>query len=383
MATMAGKRDYYEVLGVERSASDKNIAEAYRKLAMKYHPDRNPGNDEAVVQFKEAAEAFEVLSNRDKRDRYDRYGHDGIDGPGGGSPHFRDVGDIFATFGDIFGEGLFGDLFGGGGRGRGRSRVHAGADVRCDVVLELREAAQGATKSVDFDRHEFCSVCSGTGAKAGTKPERCGYCGGRGHVVQSTGIFSVQTTCPSCRGSGTIIREPCPKCQGSGVEVAHVTREVKIPAGVDNQTRLRMQGEGEPSASGGPRGDCYCFITVKEHPFFHRDGQNLICQVPISYTQAALGAKLEIPTIDGREELSMPAGTQNGDVFRVKGQGMPDLRHRRHGDLLVQVFIEVPKRLTPDHERVLRELADIENKNVSPQRKSFFGKLKDYFGAGE
>ena len=377
MAVMASKRDYYEVLGVDRSATEKQIAEAYRKLAMKYHPDRNPGDEQAVKHFKEAAAAFEVLSHPEKRARYDRYGHAGLEGAGG-APEFRDVNDIFAAFSDIFGEGMFGDLFGGGRRGRARR----GENVRCDVVLELREAAQGAAKTVEFDRHEACSKCHGSGAKPGTQPEKCRYCGGRGRVVQSTGIFSIQTTCPSCRGEGSVIRDPCPDCRGAGYVLTRVKRDVQIPPGVDDRTRLRLQGEGEPSPHGGPRGDCYCFISVRQHPFFQRNGRDLICQVPITYPQAALGAELEVPTLEGRQTFEIPAGAQSGDVFRLKGQGMPDTRSRHRGDLLVQVYVEVPKRLTPEHERLLRDLAEIENTHVTPERKSFFSKLKDYFQGG-
>jgi molecular chaperone DnaJ len=374
MAAMAVKRDYYEVLGVDRSASDKEIAEAYRKLALQYHPDRNPGDDDAVAKFKEAAEAFEVLSKPDKRSRYDRYGHAGLEG---GAPQFHDVGDIFEAFSDIFGDSLFGNLF-GAGRRRG-PRIRKGADIRCDLVLDLPEAARGVTKTVEFSRHEACSDCRGSGAKPGTSPETCHYCGGRGRVVQSTGIFSLQTTCPSCGGSGAVIRSPCSSCGGSGYVAKRVTRDIKVPAGVDDRTRLRLQGEGEPSPNGGPPGDCYCFVTVRDHPLFRREGRHLICEVPIGYAQAALGAKVEVPTLDGREQLSIPPGTQNGDVFRLKGHGLPSPRQRGFGDLVVQVFIEVPKKLTPEHKRILRELADVENVNVSPERKSFFSKLKEYF----
>jgi molecular chaperone DnaJ len=376
MATMTGKRDYYEVLGVPRTASDKDISDAYRKAALKYHPDRNPGDAEAVQHFKEAAEAFEVLGNKDKRATYDRYGHAGLEGRGG-APEFRDVSDIFDAFGDIFGDGLFGDLF--GGRRRGGRRVQRGNDVRADMELDLHEVAQGVVKSVTFGRHERCSTCNGSGSKPGSQPETCRYCGGHGRVVQSAGMLSVQTTCPGCKGRGTVIREPCPTCQGAGVVAKKVTREVKVPAGIDGGTRLRLQGEGDPSPNGGPSGDVYVFIAVKEHPLFHRDGENLICQVPIGYAQAALGAKIEVPTLDGREELDIPGGTQHGDVFRLRGLGMPVPRQRAKGDLLVQVYLEVPKKLDVEHERVLRELAELENIHVSPGRKTFFSKLKDYF----
>jgi molecular chaperone DnaJ len=376
MATMASKRDYYEVLGVARTATEKELSEAYRKLAMKYHPDRNPGNEEAVTKFKEAAEAFEVLSHADKRAVYDRYGHAGLD-RSGAAPSFHDVGDIFEAFSDIFGDSPFGDFF-----GSRRRRTRKGADIRCEVTLDLLEAARGVTKSVHFERHQACSTCRGSGAKPGTQPERCRYCGGRGRVVQSAGMFSLQTPCPSCHGAGQVIREACGECRGDGYVLQRVTREIKIPAGVDNQTRLRLTGDGEPSPEGGPPGDCYCFLSVRDHPLFQRDGPHLICQVPISYSQAALGAKIEVPTLDGREDLQVPAGTQTGEAFRLRGRGMPDARGRSRGDLVVQVHIEVPKRLSDEHERILRELAEVEQRHVTPQRKNFFSKLKEYFQAG-
>ena len=348
MATMAEKRDYYEVLGVDRNATEAQISEAYRKLALKYHPDRNPGDEEAVVKFKEAAEAFEVLSHPEKRARYDRFGHAGLEG--GGAPHFHDVSDIFNAFGDIFGEGFFSDFFGGGAAAaRGSARAPTSA---ARSKLDLIEAAHGTAKVVRFMRHAACETCGGSGAKPGTQPETCRYCGGKGRVVQSTGIFSLQTTCPSCHGSGQVIRDACGTCRGSGYVQKKVTRKVDIPAGVDDRTRLRLSGEGEPSPNGGPPGDCYCFIHVAEHPLFQRRGQDLLCQVPINYPQAALGATIEVPTLDGRENLTIPAGTQSGEVFTLKGRGMPDPRHHGRGDLLVQVHVEVPQTLTPEHEAV-------------------------------
>jgi molecular chaperone DnaJ len=377
MLTMADKRDYYEILGVDRSANKEQISEAYRKLALKYHPDRNPGDEAAIVKFKEAAEAFEVLNHAEKRAKYDRFGFQGLQGSD--APHFRDVGDIFDAFGDVFGEGLFGDLF---GRGRGQ-RVRKGGDVQCQVTLDLLEAAKGASKVVEFERHVVCETCGGSGAKPGTRPEKCSYCGGNGRVVQSSGFFSMQTTCPACRGNGRVIREACPACRGHGYVPRRVNRKVEIPAGVDNGTQLRLSGEGEPSAAGGPPGDCYCAIHVKEHPLFHRDGRELICQVPITYTQASLGTSLNVPTLDGPEEVEVPPGTQPGDVFTLRGRGMPDVRYRGRGDLHVQVTIEVPKRLSERHEELLRELADIENADVSPKRKSFFDKIKELFHTEE
>ncbi len=370
---MADKRDYYEVLGVERSATEAQISEAYRKLAMKFHPDRNPGDEEAVGKFKEAAEAFEVLSHPEKRANYDRYGFAGVEG---GAPHFHDVSDIFSAFGDIFGGGgIFGDIFGGGRSTRARQ----GADVRCDVNLDLMEAAHGTSKVVRFMRHVACETCNGTGAKPGTQAEPCRYCGGKGRVVQSSGFFSVQSTCPSCHGTGRVIRQPCGDCRGAGYVQKKVTRKVDIPAGVDDRTRLRLSGEGEPSMNGGPAGDCYCFIHVAEHPLFQRKGQDLLCQVPINYPQAALGAKIEVPTLDGAKKIDIPAGTQSGEIITLKGLGMPDPRYHGRGDLHVQVYVEVPRSLTPEHEGLLRHLAEIENTHVSPIRKSFFDKLKELF----
>ena len=379
MVTMASKRDYYEVLGVARSATSKEIADAYRKLAIKHHPDKNPGSEEAVVRFKEAAEAFEVLHDGDKRSRYDQYGHAGVDGSPG-FHQFNDVNDIFEAFGDIFGGGLFGDLFGGrGGKRGGGRRVRKGDDLAVEVHLDLLEAAKGCTKTIHYERHERCVTCEGTGAKPGSKPESCNYCGGRGQVVQSSGLFRVQTTCPACHGEGRLIKNPCADCRGAGFKLKKIEREVNIPAGVDHHTRVRMAGEGEPSPDGGPSGDCYCIIQLEEHPLFQRDGQHLICRVPITFTQAALGATLEVPTLDGPEDLKIPAGTPTGEVFKLRGRGMPDPRHRGVGDLLVQVNIEVPKNLSERQEELLRELAETERADVSPHRKNFFEKLKDYF----
>ncbi|MFW5693190.1 MAG: molecular chaperone DnaJ, partial [Thermoguttaceae bacterium] len=280
MPTMVDKRDYYEVLGVARNASEREISEAYRKLALKYHPDRNPGDEDSIARFKEAAEAFEVLSSEEKRGRYDRFGHAGL--AGGGSSQFRDVGDIFDAFGDVFG-----DLFGTRRRG---PRVRRGGDIRCRVSLDLLEAAHGTSKVVQFQRHQRCDTCRGTGAKAGTQPEPCSYCGGSGRIVQSRGILAVQSTCPACHGKGSVVRQPCPDCRGGGFVPKKVTRKVDIPPGVDDHNELRLAGEGEPSPNGGPPGDVYVLIRVQPHPLFHREGQHLICQVPIGYSQAVLGA---------------------------------------------------------------------------------------------
>ena len=376
MATMAEKRDYYEVLGVARTATSKELADAYRRLAIKYHPDKNPGNEDVIAHFKEAAEAFEVLNDPEKRARYDRYGHAGVDG----GAHFHDINDIFSAFGDIFGGGVFGDFFGGG---RGGRRVRKGADVGTQVTLDLLEAARGVTRSVQFERHERCQDCQGSGARPGTKPQTCNYCGGRGQVVQSSGVFRVQTTCPVCHGEGTVIKDPCPKCSGHGVVGRRIKRDVVIPAGVDHQMRVRLAGEGEPSPNGGPPGDAYVLIEIREHPLFQREGHHLICRVPITYAQAALGASLEVPTLEGPDTVDIPAGTQPGDVFKLRGRGMPDPRGRGKGDLLVQVNLDVPKKLSPREEELLRELAKEENANVSPHRKTFLERLKDYLVPSE
>lgn len=373
MPAMSSKRDYYEVLGVARSASGKEIAAAYRKLAIKYHPDSNPGDEDAVERFKEAAEAYEVLNDSEKRSRYDQYGHAGVDG--GGGAQFHDVQDVFDAFGDLFGGGgLFGDLFGGGRRQR---RARRGADIRVDVVLELEEAAKGVQKTIEFPRSKLCETCSGTGNKAGAGREACRRCGGRGQVVQSAGILRVQTTCPACGGSGSIVTDPCGDCRGYGYAAAKVRLDVNIPRGIEDGMRVRLTGEGEPSPDGGQPGDCYCFVTVRKHRLFQRDGSHLILQLPITYSQAALGAVIEVPTLDRPAELTVPAGTQSGDVLRLSGKGLADPRNGRVGDLLVQTYIEVPKKLTARQEELLRELAETENAHVTPHRKSFLEKLRD------
>ncbi len=363
------KRCYYEVLGVQRQASDRDIAKAYRRLAVQFHPDSNPDDAEANFKFKEAAEAFEILGDPNKRSRYDRYGHAGVEGAGFGTAE-----DIMSAFSEIFGDGLFGSFFGG------RNRTRRGADVRADVTLTLEEAATGVNKSISFTRGQRCEKCDGTGARPGTQPQVCTKCNGHGQVLQSNGILRVQTACPSCRGSGQMITDPCFDCRGYGIQKKKVELEVAIPAGVDDGMRVRLQGEGEPPPSGdGPSGDCYCFIKVRKHKLFHRDGSNLVLQLPITYSQAALSATIEVPTLEGPDELKVPAGTQSGDVFRIAGRGMPDPQSGRKGDLLVQTFIETPKRLSQRQEELLRELAELEQTDVSPQRKSFLEKLKDYF----
>jgi molecular chaperone DnaJ len=370
---MANKRDYYEVLGIPRNANEREIAAAYRKLAIKYHPDSNPDDADATEKFKEAAEAYEVLSDAQKRATYDHYGHAGLD-VGGVHPGFRDVEDIFDAFGDLFG---LGDLFGT----RRRRRPRRGADIRTDVTLDLEEAARGTTREIRFNRRKKCAACQGSGAKPGSAPVNCRHCGGHGQVVQAAGILRVQTTCPTCRGTGKLITEPCPRCGGNGSESEQVALDINIPAGVDDGMQVRLSGQGEPSLHGGPPGDCYCVIRVREHPLFERDGAQLYLQMPISYTQAALGATIDVPTLDGPYSLTIPPGTQSGQVFRLRGRGVANPRGGGAGDLLVRTHVEVPKRLDQREEQLLRELAKLEQRNVAPERKSFLDKIRDYFSS--
>jgi molecular chaperone DnaJ len=369
---MAEKADYYEVLQVQRTATKVEIDRAYRKLAIKYHPDSNPNDPDATVRFKQCSEAYEVLSDPAKRSRYDQFGHVGVNG--GGSP-FADA----ESFGDIFGD-VLNDFFGGGRtrRGGGR-RQQRGADLRCDVTLTLEEAARGVSKEIAFRRRSLCGTCSGSGAAPGSKPVVCATCGGRGQVIQSAGILRVQTSCPSCHGAGKTIGTPCESCRGAGLVAEKASLSVDIPAGVDDGMRVRLQGEGEASPDGGPRGDCYCFITVKPHELFRRDGTNLILQFPISYTQAVLGAEVEVPTLAGPAKLRIEPGTQSGEVFRLHGKGIVQPGGTRPGDMLVQTVIEVPKKLSEGQEKLLRQLAELDHESVLPETKSFFEKLKNFF----
>lgn len=364
------KKDYYEVLGVSKEASDEDIKRAYRKLAMEYHPDRNGGDKEAEEKFKEAAEAYGVLGDPEKRPRYDRYGHAGLEGMN--VPHFNDVQSIFDVFGDLFG---LGDLFGGrGGRGRRQGR-----DLKQEIEITLNEAAVGVKKTIQVPREEVCSECSGNGCKRGSKPAQCRRCNGQGAVLLSQGFFRIQQSCPGCGGRGIVVTDPCPNCRGRGRETLRRTLEVSIPPGVDTGTAVRYGGEGEAGDPGAPRGDLYCVIRVQEHRFFQRDGNNLICQVPITFSQAALGAEIEIPTLNGARSHTLKRGVQAGDVLHIAGEGMPNLRNGRKGELLVQIIVETPKQLTKRQEELFRELAEIEQKHVSPQRKTFLNKLKEFF----
>src|SRR5579863_46496 len=371
MVSMASKRDYYEVLGVERNASPEQIKKAYKKLAIANHPDRNPGDEGAVARFKEAAEAFEILNDADKRARYDRFGHAGVSGNGG--PQFADISDIFDAFGDMF-EGF--GMFGNGGRRGGRAT--RGSHLRSSITIELLEAAQGCSRTLEIRRHEACATCHGSGAKPGTKPQTCDYCGGRGRVLHAQGFFRVQATCPACHGNGHIVREKCPDCGGSTTQVRSSKLDVKVPPGVDNGMQLCLRGEGEAGAGGGPPGDLYIDIHVKTHPFLERHEKNLFCRVPVSFSQASLGTEVEVPLLDGRQPLTIPKGTQPGEQLKLAGLGMPDPHGGRRGDLFVEVQVEVPKHPSRRQEQLLRELAELEKVEVTPHRKTFFDKLKDY-----
>lgn len=376
---MPTQRDYYEILGVSRDASADDIKKAYKKLALKYHPDRNKDNPEAIDKFKEAAEAYDILSNEEKKARYDRFGHAGVQGgPGGGGAGFGDINDIFDVFGDLFeGFGLGGGRRRGGGGGG--PRVTQGDSLKTRVTIDLLEAARGCSRTIEIHRHELCGKCSGSGAKAGTKPVKCDYCGGRGQIVQSQGFFRMQTVCPVCRGDGQVVKEKCSDCRGQGRIAEPVKIDVRVPAGVDTGNTLRVGGEGEPGLNGGPRGDLYVEVQVREHPLFQREGNNLICDVPLTYTQAVLGADIEVPCLEGKRQHHVYPGTQPGEIIRIRGAGMPDVRSTARGDLLLRVILEVPKKVNGEQEELLRKLAVLEHANVSQHRSSFIDRLKEWF----
>jgi len=374
------KRDYYEVLGVPREADATEIKRAYRKLALKLHPDQNQGDKEAEEKFKEAAEAYDILGDEKKRAQYDQFGHAAF-GPGGqySGPTFTNVEDIFQAFGDIFGGGggIFGDLFGGGRSSRGGPR--RGRDLKIVIDLTLEEIDQGTTKTVALKRLEHCTTCSGSGAKPGTSQKTCSTCGGRGQIARNAGFFTMASACPTCRGSGQVIESPCGDCGGQGRQQERTEIEIKIPAGIEEGVRLRISGEGDAGSPGGPRGDLYCTIREVDHQVFQRSGPDVLTEVPFSYTQLALGDKVEIPTLRGRVEMNVPAGTQSGKVFRLRGQGLPRLEGRGRGDQLVRVFVEVPTKLGDRQKQLLRELQQIENEKSG--EKTFFEKILNYFGS--
>ncbi|HQS57558.1 MAG: molecular chaperone DnaJ [Gallionellales bacterium 35-53-114] len=367
------KKDYYEVLGVNKDATAEEIKKAYRKLAMKFHPDRNPDNPKAEEQFKEAKEAYETLSDDQQRAAYDQYGHAGTDGSRGGGGHGAGGFD----FGDIFG-----DIFGGAGRG-GRSQAQRGADLRYNMEITLEEAARGATKQVRIPTLDECDTCHGSGAKPGTTPTTCQTCGGHGQVRMQQGFFSIQQTCPRCHGSGKSISSPCGTCSGSGRVKHHKTLEIKIPAGIGDGMRLRHSGHGEAGSNGAPPGDLYVEIHIKPHSVFQRDGDDLHCEMPISFTTAALGGEIEIPTLDGSARIKIPAETQSGKIFRLRGKGIKGMRTNAHGDLNCHVVIETPVKLTDRQKELLQEFATISDKDSalhSPRAQSWMDKVKEFFG---
>ncbi len=371
-----GKRDYYEVLGVTRTATEVEIKSAYRKLAMTYHPDRNPNNPDAEEKFKELTEAYAILADSEKRSLYDRFGHAGVSSSGAGAAGFDPT--IFQDFGDIFGEFFgFGDLF--GGAGRRRSRAQRGADLREDLTLEFDEAVFGTEKQVKVRRHETCDSCRGSGAAPGKSAVPCQTCQGRGQVRYQQGFFSIARTCPTCQGAGQVINDPCPKCKGQGAVVRDRVVEAKVPAGVEDGTRIRFAGFGEAGAFGGPAGDLYVVLHVKEHAFFEREGNDLHCVVPVSFSQAALGTELMIPTMEGEYKLKVPEGTQSGTSFRIRNKGVPVLNGHGKGDLFVEVRVQTPGKLTKRQRELLAELQQTSQVENKPQQRSVLGRVKDMF----
>jgi len=379
---MSKKRDYYEVLGVARDAAAADIKKAYRKLALQLHPDQNPGNKEAEAKFKEAAEAYDVLGDEEKRKKYDQFGHQAF-GPGG-QGGFNNVEDIFQAFGDIFGGaggggaggGFFGDLFGGAG-GRRQRGPKRGRDLRIVLELTLEEIDQGAEKIVALKRVERCGTCAGSGAKPGTGKRTCGTCGGRGQVARNAGFFSMATACPTCKGAGESLESPCGECNGTGGLSARAEVKINVPGGVEEGMQLRVSAEGDAGPEGAQRGDLYCVIREQEHKVFQRSGPDVIIEAPFSFAQLALGDKVEIPTLRGRVEMTVPAGAPTGKVFRLRGQGLPKMDSKARGDQLVRVFCEVPEKLTERQKELLREFQDIEGEKGGTR--SFFERVVDYF----
>jgi len=370
------KRDYYEVLGVARDATGIQLKAAFRKLAMQYHPDRNPGSKEAETKFKEVNEAYDALKDSQKRSAYDRFGHAAFDGGPGGRSGFEAGG--FGSFSDIFND-IFEDLT-GRGRGRAASGRERGADLRYNMEIELEDAFRGKTATIKIPTSVTCEACSGSGAKPGSRPRQCPTCAGHGRVRATQGFFSIERTCPTCNGRGEIIDDPCPACGGVGRVMRERTLSVNIPAGVEDGTRIRLANEGEAGARGGPPGDLYIFLSIQPHAFFQRDGADLHCRVPISMVTAALGGDFTVPTIDGgRARVNVPEGTQTGRQIRLNGKGMPVLRARDIGDMYVQLFVETPKNLTRRQRELLAEFEGESSKETQPESAGFFAKVKDFF----
>jgi molecular chaperone DnaJ len=368
------KRDYYEVLGVTRTCTEIELKAAFRKLAMQHHPDRNPGDGECEHKFKEINEAYDVLKDGDKRAAYDRFGHAAFEhGMGGGGPGFGS--DFAHTFADIF-DDLFG--MGGGRRGRASGRER-GTDLRYNMEITLEEAYEGKAAQIRIPTPVSCEVCSGTGAKAGTKPKTCTSCGGAGKIRHAQGFFTVERTCPACQGRGQVIDDPCPACSGSGRVTRERTLSVNIPAGVEDGTRIRLAGEGEAGVRGGPAGDLYIFLSLASHEFFQRDGADLHCRVPISMVTAAIGGDFDVPTVDGaKSRVKIPAGTQAGRRFRLSGKGMPVLRSKQVGDMYVQVMVETPQNLTKRQRELLAEFDKLSSDQTQPESEGFFSRVKEF-----
>jgi molecular chaperone DnaJ len=370
------KRDYYEVLGVGKDAGDQEIKGVYRKLALKFHPDRNPDSPDAEENFKAAAEAYSVLSDAQKRAAYDRYGHAGLQGAAGAAGFnpeaFTDFSDILGNFFDL------GDLFGGGG-GRRRNRAQRGEDVRYDLELTFEEAVFGMNADIQVPRMDRCDRCRGAGSEPGSGPSQCPTCHGRGEVLYQQSFLSIRRTCSTCGGSGQVIRNPCGQCRGNGFRQIQRKLKVTVPAGVDNNTRIRLATEGQPGSNGGPPGDLYVFLKVKEHPFFERQGQDLHCTIPINLAQAALGAEIQVPTLDQPHKLKIPEGTQSGAQFRLRHKGVPVVNGSARGDLYVHVNVQIPARLTRDQKKLMEQLRETLPVDNAPAEKGLFEKVKDYF----
>lgn len=369
------KRDYYEVLGVSRDADEGTIKKAYRRLAMKHHPDRNAGDAKSEELFKEAKEAYEVLTDENKRAAYNQYGHAGVDAAsGGGAGGAQGFSDAFSD--------IFGDIFGGGGGRGGRSNVHRGSDLRYNMEISLEESARGVEKKIRIPKMETCDTCHGDGSKPGSSPKTCPTCNGHGQVRMQQGFFSIQQTCPKCQGSGKIISDPCKSCHGAGRIKQHKTLSVKIPVGVDDGDRIRVSGEGEAGVNGGPPGDLYVVIQLASHSVFQRDADDLHCEIPISFTVAALGGEIEVPTLEGHAKIKIPAETQTGKIFRLRGKGIKGVRSHANGDLLCHVAVETPVKLTSRQKELLEELEELSQKDGSrhsPRAKSWMDKAREFF----
>ncbi|MDA9189682.1 molecular chaperone DnaJ [bacterium] len=374
---MSQKKDYYDVLGVDKSAGKDEVKKAYRKLAMKYHPDKNPDNPQAEAKFKEASEAADVLLNDEKKSKYDQFGHAGVDGQYGG---FGGQGQGFSDLGDIFGD-IFGDFFGGGGGGRPgrRSSGVQGSDLRIGLKVTFEEAAFGVTKNIALQKQVECGTCEGSGAASGSSPETCDYCGGQGEVRRQQGFFTMASTCPKCNGSGQMVKDPCSPCSGKGRVRKEVELEIKVPAGIDVGQKLRLTNEGDAGSGGGPNGDLYVVVDVAAHDFFEREGNDVYCTIPVSFSQAALGAEIEVPTLQSKAQVKIPAGTQSGKKMRLRGKGIQSISGYGIGDQILEVHVETPTKLSSKQKDLLNELAGFDDTSCNPMRSGFIDRVKNIF----